>query len=351
MSPIAGLTDRAPSFREIARLRKGSPKSQGLKDLTYFRPDFRPDEKAAAATFKQYYGDQPTMINVRLAFPTVEQNWDASLEAYNTTGLLAKTDGVKFIYLRDNKTGRVIVRDGEPEIDFDPTMPIYSYWSEKKKQDIPVFARPIGRLKVLIPELRVLNYVTLITHSWYDCGRISEQLHAIAMVAQNVGMPLTMVPLVLTRRPEQVPCSTGDGGRVMKTMSLVNIDVRPDWAESQFKLLDSIMPGKALPAGQVFPELPTGVPDEDEEQEEESPSDYTDGQPDDDPAPIPAEMNEVQENPFKDLDERAVKDPATAFWMLAKRLGLDNQAAAAVLKDCGTCADAYSRLKKTWVKP
>lgn len=262
---IPGLTDKSKSFREIGRLRKGAPKSQGLHNLRYFRPDFRPGEEVARDLFVQHYGEQPTKINIRLAFDDIDEVWDAFFTVYTTAGMLGKAGGIPgregwwWIYLRDNRTGKIVVKDGYPEKRFDPTVPVYSYYSEKKHQDIAVYAKPEGKLKVLIPELKLLNYVTLVTHSWYDIGRISENLAGIKDIAARSGMPLPMVKLVLSRRPEMISCNI-DGKKSMREEYVINIDVNTDWAGAQLALLDTIVPGAILPAPQL-PELPAGVPD------------------------------------------------------------------------------------------
>jgi len=263
------LTDRKPSFKEIGRLRKGAPKDQGLQDLKYFRPDFRPDEAQAYARFVDAYGTTPTRINIRLAFDDIERCWECYFMVYNTAGLMGKAgivpgrEGWWWIYFRNPKTGELSVKDAEPATPFDPKLPVYSYVARSGKnagKDIPVFARPEGRLKVLIPELRLINYVTLMTHSWYDCARIEEQLIGIQEVGKRMGMSLPMVPLVLTRRPENVSIAF-DGHKKIEEKWLINIDVRPDWAEAQFLALESFQPGAALPAGERLPALPAGVPD------------------------------------------------------------------------------------------
>jgi hypothetical protein len=264
MSPIFEQQDYA--FKEIGRLRKGAPKTEGLKDLKYFRPDFRPDEASAESRFMDAYGGQPTRINIRLAFPEVNRCWQCWFMAYNKHGLLAKAgvvpgkEGWWFIYLRHNRTGELLVKDGEPEKPFDPKVPIYSYES-KKGEDVAVYAKPEGRLNFMIPELKMVSYMTLITHSWYDCAKIEAQLNGIRELAERVGMSLPLVPLVLTRRPETVSISF-DGHKKMEEKWIVNIDVREDWGEKQFLLLDQITPGALLPAPRALPELPAGLKEE-----------------------------------------------------------------------------------------
>lgn len=262
--PIFGLTDRTPSFREIARLRKGAPKAQGLKDLDHFRPDFRPSEDAARRLFVERYGEQANDIEVRLAFPQIERVWQSWFMVYNTAGLLGKagviagreSEGRLWVYLRNNKTGELLVKDGQVtpagqragiSQAFDPYTPVYSYFSPKHKKDIPVYAKPEGRLSVLVPALKVLNYVTVLTHSIYDVMRIEDQLLSIQEVAERVGMTLPMVPIILRRRWEKVSIAYDDKKR-MEDKCLINLDAAPDWAAAQFQLLDTVKPGMLLAA-------------------------------------------------------------------------------------------------------
>src|SRR4030042_1663155 len=116
--PITGLTDRTPSFKEIGRLRLGIPKTEmakdasGPKEISYFRPDFRPDAADSFAAFLAIYGDQPTEIHIRLPFPQIERCWDAFYEVYNTAGMLGMADGQRWLFLRPNKNRALLVKDG-----------------------------------------------------------------------------------------------------------------------------------------------------------------------------------------------------------------------------------------------
>jgi hypothetical protein len=179
--------------------------------------------------------------------------------------MLGKAGGVPgregwwWIYLRDNKTGNQIVKDAYPEMKFDPTIPVYSYHSQKRIRQSPGLRKAGSKLKVLIPELNLLNYVTLVTHSWYDIGRISENLAGIKDIASRSGMPLPMVKCVLSRRPEMISCNI-DGKKSMREDYIINVDVNTDWAGAQLRLMDTIIPGKLLPAPEL-PALPDGISD------------------------------------------------------------------------------------------
>jgi len=287
--PIIGLTDGQPSFKELGRLRKGAPKSEGLKDLEYIRADFRPDEPEAFARWVAAYPKEPTRINVRIAFPDLAASWDANWEVYNTAGQLGRSDGKRWVYLRDHQTGALLVKDGVPQDDaglpvdesgmpympFDPAKVVYSYWSKKKQRDMPVYPKLTGKLKLLIPELKMVAFMVAITHSVYDVYQINSQLLGIVQIAKNMNMPLPMLPLVFFRRMQTISTTYG-GKKHLEEKSLLNIEIRQDWAEAQFDVLERIMPGMALPTPAPVLELPADLAeaaahDEDDEQEEELP--------------------------------------------------------------------------------
>ncbi len=257
--PIIGLTDRSPSFKEAGRLRLGIPKSEmknkGPQEISYFRADFRPDAQDAAELFKSVYTDKPTRINARIPFPQIERCWDAYYMVYNKSGLLGMSDGIKWIYLRHNQTGEILAKDGFPTkpeglpvdsnglpyLPFDKSIPVYSYQSSKG-ETIAVYAKPEGRLKILVPELKQAAYLVVITHSIYNVIRLSEQLAAIEQIAKNSGMPLPMIPLVLSRRKESISVSI-NGQKTMQEHYLLNIEIDPAWMEAQWKFINTILPG------------------------------------------------------------------------------------------------------------
>lgn len=275
---ITGLTDRTPSFKEIARLRLGIPKSEALvsgpQEISYFRPDFRPDALDAATDFMTFYGPKPDRVTIRLPFTQIDRCWDAFYEVYNKTGMLGMADGKKWLYLRSNQTGELLVKDGVPTnatglpvdengmayLPFDKTVPVYSYKS-KKGEDVAVFAKPTGRLKVLIPVLKRAAYVLVITHSVYNIMRISEQLAGVAAIAQSAGMTLPMVPMVLSRRLENISVSI-KGRKSMQDHYLLNIEIDPVWMSAQFDFLNTLMPGKTVVPLALAPKIEAVAPED-----------------------------------------------------------------------------------------
>lgn len=273
MSPIAGLTDKAPSFKELGRLRLGISKDEmkggGPKEIGYFRPDFRPDATDALQLFVLAYGKEPDAIRFRLPFPEINRSWDANYEVYNKAGLLGMADGKRWLYLRHNHTGELLVKDGvpmniehtltgedgQPYLPFDAKTPVYSYRSGRG-EDVPVYASPTGRLKILIPELMRAAYVLVITRSIYNVIHISEQLSAIELVAREFGMNITSVPMLLTRRREKISVSI-NGQKSMQDKYLLNIEVEPAWMQEGFGVLHLMTPTKrSILQGFTLPELP-----------------------------------------------------------------------------------------------
>ena len=241
--PIKGLTDQPRQFSEIGQLRKGAPKpkdkQQPGKDLTYFRATFEDGEDKAAAMFRQAYGTEPREVNIRLPFNTVDENFDAWRETYVKGGLIHRCDGEYTQYEVDPQTGSILVMNG---LDVDG-QPVKCDGTDCK---------PTGRLKVIIPDLRRLAFMAVLTTSVWDILNISRQLEAIRHV--NDGK-LQNVPLILKRRPREISTPSGTGGkRARREMWLLNIEADPDWVATQILALPA--PDEAEPLA-----LPPGMRD------------------------------------------------------------------------------------------
>jgi len=121
---------------------------------------------------------------------------------------------------------------------------------EQMKCDGSADCKPTGRLKVIVPELRRLAFMTVLTTSVWDILNISRQLEAIRYMN---GGKLQKVPLVLTRRPREISTPSGKGGkRARREKWLLGIEADPDWVEAQIL---------RLPAIEEPLQLPPGVPD------------------------------------------------------------------------------------------
>jgi hypothetical protein len=228
--PIKGLTDRESlRFPQIGDIRKGAPKDkQGRvgRDLDYFRVEFTEGEEAAAEAFKTIYDEQPREINVLLPFRNVEQNFEAWQEEYNNTAMLHRCDGETTTLWIDKETG---------EWRYDP-------------KPCPGGCVPVGRLKVLLPELRRLAFLVVHTTSVNDILELTANLEALARLTGN---GVNGIPLVLKRRPRMISVPIkGKRARVKKWLLSLEADQR--WVEAQI----GAMQAEALPVWEPPAVLP-----------------------------------------------------------------------------------------------
>lgn len=246
MSPIKGMTDQLPSFPQIGTVRKGAPKGENRPgpDLTYFRVEFDEREAETAQRFRAIYGEEPREININLPFDDIDRCWEAWREAYRAGALIHRCDGELIEYAINTKTGEVLVRGG-----------IHLETGERVPCSGKVDCKPHARLRVIIPELRRLAYLMVLTGSIHDIVNISGQLQAIRDLS---GGQLRGLPLVLRRRPKRISTPSGPNGkRARREKWLLSIEADPRWVEAKLAQLE----------GASFPQLPrleAGV-DEDEE--------------------------------------------------------------------------------------
>lgn len=337
---IRGLTDRGMSFPEIGRIRKGAPKTEKRPgpDLTYFRVVFDEREVDAIEAFARAYPEEPRELNVLLPFADVTSNWDAWYEAHLAGSMVHRCDGHRVWYELDLKTGEPSVRNGKPEKYHDPAVPIFTYKPRGSQEVKEVHCTRVGRLRVIIPELKRLAFLTFITHSFYDILNITEQLNAL----HSFQGELTGIPLVLKRRPVQISWPSGKGvtKRTRSERWLVSIEANPQWTALK---LDAVQ-RERITMLQLQPRelmAPQGAPtngDEPEVDETEWPEDdweLTDTMASSEPGE-PPEPPEPQE----------ISDYLQAFWELVfKRLRLDREQGREVLaKHEGDAEAAYNYL-------
>lgn len=237
------------NFPPVGYVRKGDPKGNGTigKDLnTLFRVGFFPGNDESQAEFIGKFGGlKVKQLTVVLPFQTVPESWDCWFEAYTAGRMVARADGEKFIRLVDTKTGEVVVANGQPERAFDPKTPVGSYVSRSNNKEISIYAKPVGRLKFVLPELGRFAYFTLHTTSFYDCLNITEQLNALAMMTMGLPQKLAGVPLTLTRRMKEITWVKPDGQAQRISKGLISVEADPNWVK---KML-AHMASRALPKG------------------------------------------------------------------------------------------------------
>lgn len=262
--PIKGMTDQKVGFPEIGQVRKGAPKPTNKKgpgaDLDHFRLTFDQKEAEAATLFASLYPDYPEKlreINIVLPFNDTEQVWEAWYEAYVAGALIARADGEKYIYKVDLINGDIEVKNGKmrdgTELWFDPLVAAGTDYKGEL-----VYAKPVGRLKVIIPELQRLAYLTVLTGSIHDIVNISGQLQAIKRV--NDGN-IAGIPLVLRRRPKKISTPIPNrwaaqstnmpeppkARRVRRVSWLLSVEADPEWVEKKLQHLnDMALSGKGM---------------------------------------------------------------------------------------------------------
>jgi hypothetical protein len=245
--PIIGLTDRAASFPQIGILRKGGPKTTNApgKDLDHFR--FDPDDEQAREDFAAAYGATPRVIRIYLPFDTADENLSAWKEHWVAGGLVRRCDGQTSV-LRQKPGGKGY--DSTPHTCACVGMP------EVSKER----CKPVGRLKVIIPELKRLAYVTALTTSIHDIMNLSEQLRAL----EGVRGGLRGIPMILSRIEREISMPGNDGKRVRRAKWLLAVEAAPHWVSMQLEAQErAARPALAAPAPLALP-APEPAPDTDD---------------------------------------------------------------------------------------
>lgn len=220
--PIIGLTDRGPMFPQIGVLRKGAPKPEtGNKpgaDLQYFR--FDADDQDAAQAFEAVYGKEPKSIRVFLPFQTTAENFEAWREEWAASSLKHRCDGEKCV--------RWLTPQG-------------TYSTEPRP--CPGGCKQVGRLKCIVPELRRMAYVTVLTTSIHDILEINANLLALEAARGD----LRGIPLLVKRVPREISTPGADGKRVRREKWLLSVEAQPQWVELQLQsAAQAAMPGATV---------------------------------------------------------------------------------------------------------
>jgi hypothetical protein len=264
--PIKGLTDRGLSFPQIGVIRKGSPKEKRTKDgreyeiqgkdLQYFRVEIDESEPKAKKLFVDLYGERPTVLRVTFPFNEVDRIYDAWLEAYTSNRLIARSDGEFILYWKEgkeilvknglataNREVRIARKIGEKQTEpltvmmtAEQPVPFLDGMVFHRTEKTLVEAKPVGRLRVVLPELKRLAYLVLMTTSLNDIialgGSKSGELGAIRQLCDQLSLPLAGVPLLLRRKPKEIAYTTTDGKQSRMTRWLIHIEADPEFVEA-----------------------------------------------------------------------------------------------------------------------
>lgn len=243
--PIKGLTERPASFPQIGILRKGAKKTEANKpgaDLKYFR--FVCEDTEAQNAFQAAFGAQPEEVEILMPFAKCDENFEAWKEEWAASSLIHRCDGEICVLWLDRTTG--------------------TYRTDPKP--CPGGCKQTGRVKVIVPSLQRLAYVTVLTTSIWDIINIHENLLAIELLRGD----LRGIPLILRRKPREISTpEIKDGKRTGKRMrrakSLITIEAKPSWVALQLAAQQqSALPSAApllLPEG-----MPEGSPDPEDDE-------------------------------------------------------------------------------------
>lgn len=311
--PIKSLTNRAPQFPEIGQLRKGAKKPERGpgRDLDHFR--FTSDIEEVQTAFEDVYGPEPRLINCVLPYPYVDGmtqtdgNWQAWNEHWVAGGLKHRCDG-EYVVRQQNKDGTYT--DPEPG-----TVPC------------PGNCEPCGRLRIIVPELKRLAHVMVLTTSKNDILNLDAQLRAL----EELNGDLRGIPMQLRRTKNKISTPGSNGKRARRDSWLLSIEAAPSWVELKLTAQEAAaipqLPqpdAPALPEGAVIVNGATGevlgngdngpdwddVPDQDEEPEWDEPEDEFEPPPDALLCVIPAGKYEG-----KTMGELLDEDPNYVTWV------------------------------------
>lgn len=306
------------SFPEVAIIRKGTPKRkinkqgrevtiQGNDLNNKFRVVFNPGADDARKRFQELhpesytkYGPEYTepdgflIIKMRamIPFPNVRMAWEWANEAHQAGRMVAKADDEHYITLRDPNTGAYIVENGEP---FTPYKHGDTVKYERAGQQYTLPIRTVGRLRLFLPELERLVFVTLKTTSFYDRVQMDAQLQAIQFFADTLNRGnASGIPLYIYRAEKEVTWNKPDGGAQRVKKWLINIEADPEWVKaavnrmSQFALTGEVV-SKALLPEPAQPQTISGVddPSAGDEPDDYFDAEYKDSDPEPQPQPAP----------------------------------------------------------------
>jgi hypothetical protein len=263
--PIIGLTDRGAAFPRIGTLRKGAAKPDGnrpgadLKD--HFR--FETDDEEARAAFVSAYGDKPNGIRIMFQFQTAAENFETWQEHHSAGALKHRCDGQVCVL--------TLLPDGAYSHEPVPC-PSIELKRANPNIDKKHLCRPVGRLKIVIPELRRMAYVLAPTTSINDILELQANLEA----AEAMRGDLRGIPFILSRRPRQVSTPGTNGQRARREKWLLSVEPSPEWVKLQLVAMErAALPMGAVPlalppAGASYVDETTGEIFTADEEEEES---------------------------------------------------------------------------------
>jgi hypothetical protein len=304
--PLYNVMNRGLRLPRIGTIRKGvqvpvlgpdgKPKKgrNGIvtrpKEMPYFifkcaESTANPGDNIEAELYNLYGTKEIRELNVFLAYPEAEQNFSFWLEAYTNSQLVARSDERVITYLYDVETNQTLIRDAVViEHSTNPNSPAGKIANkvaigqpvphtpdlvlgETKESRNPITFKAVGRLTVVIRELRRLATFTLITGGyWYDIPQIYSTIQIVKDICNATGRGANTIPLIL-RRTEVEGTYTDDSGAKKKKMRHdVELEIRPDITRGLLESYNDSPFALALEQGHSGqPVLAANVGDVDEE--------------------------------------------------------------------------------------
>lgn len=244
---ILGLTDRPSRLPRIGTIHKGAPKPERGpgRDLNYFR--LSSEDSDLMMAWESAFGDKPTSFPVYLAYDDPDNSFDTSREEFVAGGLIHRCDG---------ETCQIRLIDGK-NYSREPAPCPYAQTKYTDPRERP--CKPIGKLRVIVPELRRIGVLELGTHSLHDIISLSSNISLYALLARQAGRPLSGIPFILSRREREISTPSGTTGRARRKVSLVSLDIDPRWAAVQLASRERDL---ALESANTPLQLPAGTPEE-----------------------------------------------------------------------------------------
>lgn len=333
-----------PQFPEIGRIRKGAQKTANRpgEDLKYFRFELDENETEAKAAIAKLYPEKPASLRIWLPFKTVEENFWWGREAYVAGGLLHRCSVQEHwedrtIEFQRDGSGQTIISHGKPRQKCKDGESVGSWKNRETGEIVQVYCRPVGRLKIILPELQRLVFFTVLTTSIHDIENLKNELGAYEQMGPK---GLAGIPLILKRVPKKISRPDKKEGRVRCEKWLLHLEVDPRWAQKLFvALTNASMPD--LPAL----EPPKGITEaewtEEDTDEDEQGQDFSRSIPDENfGSPVEEGTPTVPWVPDKVT--------ATMYYSMVDQMGLDKEDAAQVVTACKV--DGKPDFRAAWEK-
>ena len=242
---IIGLTDQGASFPFLGTIRKGGSKKKAMvknkktgqmeekeiqgDDLTYFRLDLgeKHNPELEKAWFSAF-GNEPKQFSCLLLHESTDEAFDAWWKEYASNRVLTKkcNGKIQCQWLTEKNT--------------------YSFEPKpcQKDSNNPCKCTPSAELRVVIPDLGVMGFFKLLTHSKWDILSLSQQLNMVYLSAGK----LTGIPFLVKRQPREIFANYNNQKHKV-TKSLLSIEVHPDVAGRVLKIIEqkafSVMEGSS----------------------------------------------------------------------------------------------------------